>query len=245
MLLIDIGNSRIKAAEWRAGQLSSWPTLLSSQQPDFSPWNDCAAERAVERVIVSCVGADAALERLRRFAFRTWGTTLELVRPMQMFAGFETAYREPQKLGVDRWLAALAAWREEEEAVCVVDLGTALTVDVVTRSGQHLGGLIAPGLELMRHSLTRGTAHLSSTGIGQVTGFADNTQDAISLGCISAVVGVLLSTRRRLAAEMSDAEIRWVLTGGGAEVIAPHLDWPCRYDPELVLRGLMCFAGEQ
>ena len=154
-----------------------------------------------------------------------------------------TAYRDPAQLGVDRWLAALAAFAAERSAVCVIDAGTALTVDIVDDSGLHLGGLIAPGPELMRESLVRGTAQLASGCIEQVNAFADNTADAISLGCGDATRGVLRGVAERLESRAPGERYRWYLTGGAAPLVAALLERQWIQVPDLVLRGLAVVAG--
>ena len=99
------------------------------------------------------------------------------------------------------------------------------------------------GLRVAGHlSLARGTAQLQSTGIEAVAGFADNTQDAISLGCGDAIGGLMDRVAERLAALEPREDYTWYLTGGAADTVAARLRVPYRLVPDLVLRGLRAYA---
>lgn len=243
MLLVDIGNTRIKCALWRESKLASWPHLETHTESPFAGWPQALVETAEpRRVLLSNVAGSALANTFCEFADTHWGASVEIVRPQRHCAGLTTDYDEPARLGVDRWLAALAAWYRSKCAVCVVDIGTALTVDIVTADGHHIGGLIAPGLEMMRASLAQGTAQLASERIDIIERFATNTADAISLGCTSAVRGLLHDVRTRLLARTGTDSIDWYITGGGAPALARLMPWPHHHDPELVLRGLLVVA---
>jgi len=244
LLLVDIGNTRIKSAWCVDGRLRDWPSLATRADAVFAGWPTEHLDVGPQRVLVSNVAGAGIAGQLAEFVHARWNLEAEFVRPVRERCGLRTRYREPARLGIDRWLAALAAWRERQGAVCVIDIGTALTADIVTADGEHLGGLIAPGLELMRTSLTQGTAELDCEAIAPVPGFADNTADAISLGCTLAVAGLLRQVRERLAMQVNCADAAWYLTGGGAPLLLPLIDWPCAQVPDLVLRGLAEYAGE-
>ncbi|MEQ8661019.1 MAG: type III pantothenate kinase, partial [Gammaproteobacteria bacterium] len=216
LLLVDIGNTRVKSAWCVNGQLAGWPSFPTHGDNVFAAWPGETAHQAPGRVLVSNVAGGGVAGQLAEFVHARWGIEAEFVRPVRACGGMRTRYREPDRLGVDRWLAALAAWRDQRGAVCVIDVGTALTVDIVTADGEHLGGLIAPGPDLMRESLTSGTADLVCAALGEVSGFADNTADAISLGCTLATGGLLAAVRTRLADVPGCAQAAWYLTGGGA-----------------------------
>ena len=81
-------------------------------------------------------------------------------------AELRNGYEQPQQMGVDRWVAMLAAWERHHAAACIVDCGTAITLDVVSESGHHLGGVIAPGISLMHEALASRTAQLPVVAIG-------------------------------------------------------------------------------
>ena len=218
LLLVDIGNTRLKAASVGAAGLARRAAVPTATPEAWAAW--AATVDGPTRVVVANVAGSRVADAFAALATAHWGLTPEFVRPDRAAHGMRTVYRDPARLGVDRWLAALAAWRAQGGPVVVIDMGTALTVDVVTATGCHLGGLIAPGLELMRTSLRHGTAQLDRAAVDAVAGFADNTEDAIALGCWSAVAGLLGETRRRLASAAGTAGAAWFLTGGAGGAVA-------------------------
>ena len=241
MLLIDIGNTRIKAALVQDGEPFMLPAAGTREHAPFASWAEHISSHP-QRVLVSNVaGAEMAMHVVR-YARERWQLDPEFAVPCRTRAGMTTRYQQPEKLGVDRWLAALAAYHEARGAVCVIDVGTALTVDVVTSDGTHLGGLIAPGPDLLRLSLTRGTAQLESEGLSLVEGFADNTRDAISLGCTDALGGLLQRVSARLEQHQPREDFRWYLTGGAGPLVEALLPVPAVHLPDLVLRGLAVLA---
>ncbi len=244
MLLVDIGNTRVKAAVVDGVGAHLLPAGLTRGADPFAEWAAGITTRP-ERVLVANVAGPEIATQLLRYAHDRWQVAAEFALPCRSCAGMTTRYGKPEKLGVDRWLAALAAFHEERGAVCVVDVGTALTVDVVTAQGSHLGGLIAPGPDLLRTSLTRGTAQLESEGLSVVEGFADNTRDAISLGCTDAIGGLLQRVAARLERVQPQQTFRWYLTGGAAPVVEALLPASAVHLPDLVLRGLAVLAMAQ
>ena len=172
-----------------------------------------------------------------------WQQAVTFARVMPTCAGMRTRYEQPQRLGVDRWLAALAGFHLARGAACVIDSGTAFTADVVNGEGEHLGGLIAPGLSLMARSLTQGTAHLNLDVVQRVDAIATNTVAAISLGCQDAIAGLVAQLARRVAREVP-GPVAWFITGGEAAQIAGFVELPLRVEADLVLRGLALWGEE-
>ena len=239
MLLVDIGNSRIKGAYEDNGELLELPPVATAASPALHEWAiRFSSTEQLQRILVSNVAGVQVAGAFGQFAFEHWHIEPEFVRPRRECGGMKTHYEDPEQLGVDRWLSALAAYDATRGAVCVIDAGTALTVDVVDHNGEHLGGLIAPGPDLMRESLSRRTAQLDANGVSKVRGFATNTRDAISQGCDSAVRGLFASVERDLAAAAAHTSFHWYLTGGAAGSVRELLDVEYEDAPDLVLRGL-------
>jgi type III pantothenate kinase len=248
MLLVDIGNSRVKWATYDHGQLG--PQSASA----YSNWTMDDWRRAlfqapgVDNVLVASVAGEASVAALTEAARLETGRPAVFVSTSREAGGVRNAYPEPRLLGVDRWLAAIAAYRLARGACCVADVGTAATLDGVSGDGQHLGGFIVPGPELMMRSLWRGTSDLAShtaTSGAAAAGalFAANTRDAIERGCRLAVAAMVdravVEMTRRLG---STPEL--FLTGGGASGIEALVETPARHVPDLVLRGLAVVAAE-
>ncbi len=242
MLLIDIGNSRIKA-----GVLSG-RGIRMLKPCDWRKVNAADAWRGVlgglvqpDRVLVSNVAGNAIATALNQWLQQRWNLCAEFVTVRRECAGVRTFYDRPGQLGVDRWLAAIAGFHLAHGAACVIDAGTALTVDVVTGKGEHIGGMIAPGLGLMTRSLTQGTAQLSLDQVQVIDDFATNTAGAISLGCREALAGIIQRTAERCRTRLEEAPT-WFATGGEASVILELSPVPMREVPDLVLQGIAIVA---
>ena len=239
-LLFDVGNTRIKAACYEHGELTSLPSVAHKQKDPFPvQWQ---TTESPEHVLVASVGSEKIYVRLAKWVRQHWQIDISRIRVTQDFAGVHTRYADPQQLGVDRWLAALGGYHlAQQQGVCVLDAGTALTVDLVDTQGTHHGGLIAPGLELMIDSLTDGTAQLSLENISVPDIFATNTQAAISLGCADYVAGMIDRVRERIEKQHMNINT-WYVTGGQGELVANLSGQNMTYVPDLVLQGLAIAA---
>lgn len=239
-LLVDIGNSRVKWATLAGG-------LLGTQRAEsYAGWTtedwkrELFGSPGIDAVVASSVSADpsAALDAAARLAI---GRTARFVATTSEAAGVRNAYRDPRLLGVDRWLAVIAAHATTHGPCCVADVGTAATFDAVTTNGTHLGGYIVPGPELMVRSLHGGTADLAgrtaASGAAGAAPLADNTRDAIESGCRLAVAALVDRAVADVARELGMAPTL-LLTGGAAPAMAPLLRTAARPVPDLVLRGL-------
>ena len=236
-LLIDIGNSRLKAGLCRDGNIDLLPARFWRQEEPAALFDDLFGGLAPQPVFASNVAGQAIGDALAGWMRSHWRQEVMFAAVVPEFAGMRTRYEQPTRLGVDRWLAALAGFHLAKGAACVIDSGTAFTADVVNGDGEHLGGLIAPGLSLMARSLTQGTAHLNLDIVQRVDAIATNTVAAISLGCQDAIAGLVAQLARRVAREVP-GPVAWFITGGEAVQIAGFVDLPLRVEMDLVLRGL-------
>lgn len=244
MLLIDIGNSRIKAGirhgkvirqlkpcEWRkVNAHDAWSSVLGDLPRP-------------ERVVVSNVAGNAIATALNVWLKERWQVSAEFIAVRRELAGVRTLYDRPAQLGVDRWLAAIAGYHSAHGPACVIDAGTALTVDIVTAKGEHVGGMIAPGLGLMARSLTQGTAQLALDEVQSITDFATNTAGAISLGCREAIAGLIARVAQRWETDIRETPT-WFATGGEAAVIMDLSPIALRAVPDLVLQGIAIVAEQ-
>ena len=246
VLLVDVGNSRVKwahcergvpgaqqAAEHAAWTVDDWRAALFAGAP-------------VERVVAASVAGGASLAALDAAARIATGCGVERVTTQREAAGVVNGYADPGLLGVDRWLAVIGAWQAVRGACVVADIGTAATVDVVARDGRHCGGYIVPGPRLMVASLLHGTSDLASFHATSPPGagptFADNTRDAIERGCriaLAAWVDRCVADAGRLLGTVPQL----LLTGGALPEVRPYLEARGETVPDLVLRGLAAVAG--
>lgn len=235
-ILVDIGNTRLKWGWCGHDRIVTGAPIAYGRgdlrQQLLEVWRDISP--APWRLAVSCVGSDAVLARVKAVAFELW-PELNWVRAQSEAAayGVVNAYRSPEKLGVDRWLCLLAARQLWSEPVCIVDCGTAITIDVMEANGRHLGGLISPGLTMMKQSLKNATADLPLSDRVFPLGLADSTEEAIYSGTLYAAVGLIDTVLSQ-----QNGHLKLVLTGGDAEVIARHSNHDSIIAPDLVLQGL-------
>lgn len=244
-LLVDIGNSRVKWAMLEDGRLGAQQAAAYQGWSEQDWRRELFAGGPVEAVIAASVssGPASVLDAATRLAIGQGAWFVETAREA---AGVRNAYREPRLLGVDRWLAVIAAHAMHDGPCCVADVGTAATFDAVTADGQHLGGFIIPGPDLMVHSLHRETAdlasHTAASGAAGDALLADNTRDAIGRGCRLAVAAMIDRGVSDVAARVG-AQPALLLTGGGAPAVMPLLRTVAEPVPDLILRGLARLAA--
>ena len=234
MLEIDVGNTRLK---WRllnedGNALRSGTELLKTE-----PFAFLQVEPLPKRVRVSCVRGEEFRQLLVKLIGDQWGLLPEFAESKASGMGLMNAYEHPQRLGVDRWLAMLAARQITNGAFCVVDAGSALTMDFVDSAGQHLGGYIVPGLNLQKSSLLQNTAiRIPEFAVKAQLCPGRNTESAIHNGVVSMSVSWIIDEYRK---RLKCAEL--ILTGGDAPLIAGYLQnesISCRLVPDLVMDGL-------
>jgi len=230
-LLIDAGNTRVRIArasgagfellhscatvELLAGSLGALPDLGT-----------------VGEARIAAVGGVSDL-LTRWVQDRLAGRALVLRSPKRG-DGIVNAYGDrAADLGVDRWLAMIAAHRQGHGATLIVDAGTAMTLDLLTADGHHLGGYIVPGLSLARGSLHHGTAALPAITGDATLDLASSTSAAIANGTLAQAVALIAAVRAS-AAQGS----KLLVTGGDAASLLPLLGADVLHAPDLVLEGL-------
>lgn len=242
-LLFDAGNTRLKWGYFSGGRISKSGSLTHEQIHDsgFAALTT-RLPRKVTHAVASNVAGTAFATRLSGVIGLHCGIDLRFARCEKQAFGVTTGYKQPRSLGVDRWIAMIGAWNEFRSALCIVDAGTAMTIDVVDRSGQHLGGQIIPGIRMMGESLrnkTNGIAPVTrkSRDPGDGLGvFGKNTDDAIAYGALTAACGAIERAAKRVRSAGMRPKI--VLTGGDASRILKQLNSNVIHRPHLVLQGL-------
>lgn len=234
VLDIDVGNSRIK---WRVRQFGA-ETLGFIDRADASKLEAWPLFQP-DRVRVSSVASAIDNQELHRLLEQRFKRTPEFAKSSRSLAGLVCGYEEPARLGVDRWLAMLAARRIEAGAFVIIDIGTAATIDFVAADGLHRGGYIVPGLRLMAAALLRGTADVRVTfeAAERVVDPGRNTAAAVRGGLVLMLADFARNSIGRFARECIEPP-RVLLCGGDASFIAPLLDAPVEIHAELVLDGL-------
>jgi type III pantothenate kinase len=236
-LLLDIGNTRIKAAlAGDDGVLQVLPAV--PHQADAASALASVAADAPTSLWISHVLGAAAEAPLIAAANARWNLSPNFARATAEFMNLRSGYKEPERLGVDRWLAMLAARFEAWDAALVVDAGTALTADLVDSGGQHRGGFIAGGLLTAQRGVlgatrfaTRNVNATYDAGLGLDTEAC--VRQGAMLGCLGAI---------DRAADLGEPPCRRMITGGDAETLLPYLKGAWQHRPNLVLEGLLVMA---
>lgn len=261
-LLIDVGNTRVKwtlvdarasahdvaqsatvgacvhrEPDWHETLAADWQRALGGRTNLTSAWLANVAGDAIAAPLQATLATLAPQAELRPLA------------PAAQATGIINGYAEPSRLGVDRWLSALGARAlYPEEALLVVSLGTATTIDAVI--GERFeGGVILPGFDLMHAALAANTAQLPQLGAAAQAGtastaFAGNTDDAIRNGCTLAQIGAIANAWQQLQLQAAQRSRRCIVSGGGATVLAPLLPLPCSRHDHLVLAGIQALAND-
>lgn len=167
------------------------------------------------------------------------------LRSSRELCGIRNAYRVPERLGVDRWVAMIGARHSIAGPLCVVSVGTAMTIDVLDATTQHLGGLIVPGPQLLISSLLTNTSDIApraQQGERDYELLAVDTLGAITQGAEQMLVALVERVTTTLEARLV-ATLTLVLTGGASESIQPLLRNPLVVVPDLTLRGLATVAS--
>ena len=242
ILLADVGTSRIKwvtheGEEFRSrGQAShgeaEWAKLAARQ------WG--GLPRPARILIVSVAGPEVR-SALADWVGQNWAIEAEFVVSTVAACGIRNSYAEPERLGADRWVAMIAARVLTRQTCYVVDCGTALTIDALAADGQHLGGVIVPGMRLMREALYRETQQILPEG-GDPRLFGKNTRDCVWGGAAHAVAAAIDGITERMMA-VGGLGVR-VLTGGDAEAVSPYLLGQYRLEPDLIFHGLRVIAEQ-
>ena len=237
--LFDLGNSRLKCArlgdDGRPGEIVALDHRgdgLSSQLGRVLP------ERFEAAFVASVAGGPLRVELLDALVARC--RRISIARTQRAFAGIRIAYEQPQRFGVDRFLALLAAHGQGDGAALVCGVGTALTIDLIDAEGRHRGGRIAPSPTLMREALHARASQLPQAG-GDYREFADDTTDALASGCEGAALALI---ERSLEAARKELGIQpqLLLHGGGSGPLHSRLA-NATHVPALVLEGLARWAS--
>lgn len=240
LFLVDAGNTRLKWAVSRDGEIGTCGALGYDELGRLA---DAARSMALEHCWIASVAGEGR-NRLIAEVLAQAGKVPRWLESRRSQCGVVSHYSPPQQLGVDRWMALLAARRRcGREACLVVSAGTALTVDALNAEGHFLGGLIVAGRALMERALGQGTALVGQT-LGQPSVFPCNTADAVRSGSLAAMAGAVGLMHGRLAS-LSATPPRCLLTGGDSEALTPLLPFAVTRVPELVLEGVCLAATDE
>jgi len=250
VLLIDIGNTRIKWARFDGRNLGRLRAAvhLGWGAGDYAR-RVIGRGRPPERILVASVAGERVNGRVA-FAARSAGAPVpEIVTSQRRRGGVTVGYIEPWRLGVDRFVAAIGAHHlAKGRAVVVVGVGTAMTLDLIDGKGRRLGGAIVPAPTLMVETLLKNTNGIRRRAQGGAGGgkslFGKSTRAGLLQGsryAAAALIDRAVGEARALAGGRKPLVI---LTGGGAPSVEPLVRSRHMRVPDLVLRGLAALCLE-
>ena len=249
ILAIDAGNSVTRVAAVRArevlakGRVPTRWTDLADRLRHMVEGFQCRLGRPPETVGISNVVPEQG-PALASAAAGT-GAPVVCVNP-DAAAGLTIAYRPAESLGPDRIANAVAVWQAFGTACIAVDLGTALTIDVVDAAGVFRGGAIFPGMSAARGALGQTTARVDSVveGVAPSSVIGGSTREGVSSGLGYGYPAVIDGLLHQVRSELEDGAPA-VLTGGGRRLMARPPTGITRCDPHLTLRGVAAVAAAE
>ena len=244
-LLVDVGNSTVKWALVGADGLINRHQFVHRGRDvaEQLPRSWASLQRPAEVCVVNVAG-EAMAHILTDWTRQHWSRTPHFFSTTAAACGVTNAYTSPEQLGIDRWAALIGAHHQSRGAACIIDCGTAITLDMLAASGQHQGGLILPGIDMLKQVVRQDTAEVRPSEEPAVaTLLATSTGDGVHSGAVFMVVAAIDRIISDLVA-IQGQDVEVLITGGDAGTILTLLARPAHHDPELVLKGLAILAGE-
>lgn len=238
-LQLDVGNSGSKWRLLEHGQVAARGTYRVADDASRAALLDCAQQ--VQQIWIASVADTKAEDALSDTLVGRWGVQPWFTRSAASCGAVRNSYRDPARMGVDRWLAMLAAWQRAQGRVCAVDAGSAVTFDLVDASGLHEGGYIIPGPTLMERALLRDTGRVR---------FAEEVDYALTPGSSTAEAvrhGIALAQAGALALALDRSGLtgeQLLFCGGWGETLRDLLGRGGSYLPDLVFEGMEIMAAE-
>lgn len=236
VLLVDIGNTRIKAVT--LAQVNAEPQAFDSLDALYA--SDAIA--SARHLYFASVREHAVSDALHRWCNQNTIACREVVTEKEAF-GLINSYDDVSKMGVDRWLAMIAGAEIARDTFCVIDTGTATTVDFVS-NGKHLGGWIVPGFQTMKSALVGATQRVTADELSPDTlDVGKTTENCVAQGCHAAVVGVYLSAVDYLSRKQTPFDV--ILSGGDKKLFANVELGDSMRPANLVVQGLARYAKSE
>lgn len=239
LMAIDSGNTRVKwglhdGCSWlMKGDVAQDRNILLRQA-----WQDLPKPLCVMGSNVANTKTKAALSEI----LSCWEVKPKWITPLAYQCSVRNYYADPSLLGSDRWAALIAAWDLQRKGCLVVDVGTAMTVDTLSDTGEFLGGVIVPGLDLMKEALATNTTLLQRQE-GELHDYPDNTADAIHSGAIQSLIGAVERMTALLTVTLGYVP-ECIISGSGSHQLESLLSMNTNVVDNLVLEGLVLIAEE-
>ena len=246
-MLVDAGNARLKWALHDAGGIGEVRFASYRDHPEQAVAALCDSAADAAAIAVSNVAGRDFARLLHAHLLPKFDGPVWFAHSSRLAGGVRNAYVDCENLGVDRWSALVGAYsrmksRGVSVPVCVVDAGTAITIDALRADGNHLGGLILPGLTLQHEALLGSTADIAENATARSSSksvrgiFATDTGSAIAQSAAFACAAAIDRCAQALTSASQQPIV--MLAGGDADALVPWLATNCEICPNLVLEGL-------
>ena len=249
-LLIDIGNTRTKWVIADQGKLSARGALLNADLAESQfklPKQAC-----VDSAWASCVGGEKRFSLVSEKIRAQLGLSINRVRVRSAQGSLKNEYRVLDRLGVDRWVAAIGARDLMAQGhLIIVDAGTAVTIDAVSAANRFVGGVILPGARMMHDALVGSTAGVSSVPYEISSVIGKSTEECVNSGALYGLVGAIervvseIQNDLTISAKSGTASlVNVIICGGDAEKLVGLLPAHYRHEPDTLFYGLRVISEE-
>lgn len=250
VLLVDAGNTCLKWSYLEGGEISSQQRIYYQSAKPIEAYKKLLVNqlKSCKKVVMVSVLGDAFNLEAERMT-KDYSVVFKNIESRYQLANVKNSYLEPEKLGADRFVSLIAAYHLEgigRRPCLIIDSGTATTIDAINSDGEHLGGLILPGLNLCRSSLLDNTKLLpqwNKEGLNKApTLFAKETTEAITSASFFGLAGAIDSICRRMEKEIvskqGDFKVGKIISGGNASQLLPYLEDDYQLHDNLIMIGL-------
>ena len=238
ILAVDIGNTNVNIGSFAGKKLTSHfcidNTSLINQKAKLPVKSSLLNES--KNIVVASVNPDIELLFYKFLGKKYKTKILKIGREVKL--RIPTLVKNPQTVGIDRLLNALAAYRQTQTSTIVIDFGTAITMDIVSTKGEFLGGLILPGIRTSAYALNRQTSLLPEVDIKRPKKIIGKTSaDAIKAGIYYGTIGSVNHIIKELNKVYGDLEYT-IATGGDVKILKREIPEIDKFIPRLTLEGI-------
>ena len=243
-LLCDIGNSRLKWAIEESGEFIATGACWHQDLAEEGALSKLIPATSLTSVWISCVGSDAIFRSVKAWCRTKFSIGVQQAQVARSCCGISNEYQDLERLGVDRWVAALGARSAiKKGALIIVDAGTAVTVDLLEHNNVYQGGAILPGFALMHDSLIVGTQGIESSVKKAPSVVGKNTSDCVNSGVHFGFIGAIDRVIERMLEECP-RKASLIVTGGDSQRVMQGSRHSMHAVENLVLTGLLAMANE-
>jgi type III pantothenate kinase len=238
-LQLDVGNSGAKWRLLRGEHVIERGLYRPDDKASQAVLLDCGEQ--LDQIWVASVAANATEDELAALLQKRWGIAPWFARTEAQTGTLSNSYADPARMGVDRWLAMLGARQRQQGRLCVVDAGSALTIDIVSADGRHEGGYIIPGPALMERALLFDTDRVRfAEDVDYALAPGKSTAEAVRHGIALAQAGAVALALQQAGGEAMPL----FFCGGAGETLMQLVQPPAgQWVPDLVFEGLAAMAA--